>query len=160
MDDWADFCVAQIGASAALAGLVIVGVTINLDDIIASPPLPNRVLKAVLVLTTVLFECSVLLAPHLSTFGTGLAVLLLGLAFSAGLLVLNLNIYRETTRRYHRQQLFQIVLSQFATLSFVMAGAWVLFFGEGGFGWFLPGTLFCYAAALAEAWVLLIEIKR
>jgi hypothetical protein len=160
LDSWSDFCVAQIGASAALAGLVIVGVTINLDDIIASPPLPNRVLKAVLLLVIVLFECSVLLAPHLSTFGTGLAVLLLGLAFSAALLVLNLNIYRETAQRHHRRQLLQIVVSQFASLSFVMAGIWVLFIGEGGFSWFLPGTLFCYAAALAEAWVLLIEIKR
>lgn len=160
MDSWSDFCVAQIGASAALAGLVIVGVTINLNDIIASPPLPNRVLKAVLLLVTVLFECSVLLAPHLSTFGTGLAVLLLGLAFSAALLVLNLNIYRETPQRHHRRQLLQIVVSQFASLSFVMAGVWVLFIDEGGFSWFLPGTLLCYAAALAEAWVLLIEIKR
>ena len=160
MDEWSDFCVAQIGASAALAGLVFVGVTINLDAIIATPPLPNRVLRAVLVLATVLFENSVLLAPHLSTFGTGLAVLLLGLAASTGMLALNRNICRKTAQQYQRQQLFQIVPSQLATLSFVFAGTSVLVSGEGGFSWFLPGTLFCYAAALAEAWVLLIEIKR
>lgn len=160
MDIWSDFCVAQIGASAALAGLVFVGVSINLADIIATPPLPNRVLRAILVLTTVLFECSVLLAPHLSTFGTGLAILFLGLAVSIGMLALNWNIYRRTAKRYRSQQLFQIVPSQFATLSFVVAGASVMLSGENGFSWFLTGTLFCYAAALAEAWVLLIEIKR
>lgn len=160
MEGWADFCVAQIGASAALAGLVFVGITINLDEIMASPPLPNRALGAVLALATVLAESSVLLAPHRSPSRLGLTILLLALAFWLGLSALQRNTYRTTLPQYRRALVANFLLAQLASLSFVLAGAWVLLFGEGGLGWYLPGTLLCYLVALTEAWVLLIEIKR
>ncbi len=160
MEGWTNFCVAQIGASAALAGLVFVGVTINLDEIMATPHLPNHALGAVLALAIVLAECSVLLAPHQSPFRAGLTILLLALAFWLGLSVLQLNTFRKTPQQYRHGQLVQIALAQLATLSFVLAGAWVLLLDEGGLGWFLPGVLLCYLVALTQSWVLLIEIKR
>ena len=39
---WADFFVAAAGASAALVGLVIVALSVNLDRIISEQQLPSR----------------------------------------------------------------------------------------------------------------------
>ena len=49
MSGWDSFFAAQVGASAALAGLVFVGISINLTKIIASGYLPNRAQEALLV---------------------------------------------------------------------------------------------------------------
>lgn len=160
MEGWADYCVAQIGASAALAGLVFVGITINLEDIMKTPSLPNFALGAVLALTTVLAECSVLLTPHQSRFQLGLTILLLALTFWAATIMLQRDTLRKTQPSDRRETVVLFVLGQVATLAFVLAGAWVLVFGEAGLSWFLPGTLLCYLVALTNAWVLLIEIKR
>jgi hypothetical protein len=46
LGEWSEFFVAQAGAAAVLAGLVFVGVSINLDKIIGIPSLPSRVLEA------------------------------------------------------------------------------------------------------------------
>src|SRR6185312_6154219 len=42
MPEWTDFFVAEVGASAALAGLVIVAISINVTRIISYPWLPGR----------------------------------------------------------------------------------------------------------------------
>jgi modulator of FtsH protease len=53
---WSDFALAQLGASAALLGLVFVGFSINLRDIVTDRQLVNRALEAVVALGTVLFR--------------------------------------------------------------------------------------------------------
>lgn len=113
-----------------------------------------------LALATVLTECSVLLAPHQSSFRAGLTILIIALVFWLGLSAIQRDTYRKTPQQYRREQVAQLALAQFATLLFALAGAWVLLLGEDGFGWFLPGVLLCYLVALTEAWALLIEIKR
>ena len=42
MENWESFYVAQAGASAALTGLVFVGVSNNMKDIVAAPALASR----------------------------------------------------------------------------------------------------------------------
>ena len=39
--DWANFFVAEVGASAALSGLVVVAISINLSRILFFPQLPG-----------------------------------------------------------------------------------------------------------------------
>jgi hypothetical protein len=53
---WHDFGVAAAGSSAALAGLVFVAVSINLDRILTHPWLPDRVGETVVLLVAVLVE--------------------------------------------------------------------------------------------------------
>ena len=54
----------------------------------------------------------------------------------------------------------RVVLGQVGTLAMVIAGVAVLGVGPGGLYWLVAGTLFSIIAALADAWVLLVEINR
>ena len=42
---WTDFFVAKVGATAALSGLIIVAVSINIQRILSIPHLPGRALE-------------------------------------------------------------------------------------------------------------------
>ena len=64
MDGWADFFVAEVGASAALAGFVIVAISINLSRIVAYPWLPGRAAETLVAPTGVLIVSSYMLVPH------------------------------------------------------------------------------------------------
>ncbi len=52
--DWESFALGQVGASAALLGLVFVGISINLRDIVGSGSLVHRAAEAVILLGSVL----------------------------------------------------------------------------------------------------------
>jgi hypothetical protein len=79
MTGWENFFVGELGASAALTGLVFVGVSINLTKIMSSSSLINRALEALVALVTVLFISSLLLIPGQSFLAGGIEVLLIGL---------------------------------------------------------------------------------
>ena len=63
MAGWAVFFVAEVGASAALAGFVIVAISINLARIISYPWLPGRVAETLVAPTGVLVVSSYMLVP-------------------------------------------------------------------------------------------------
>jgi hypothetical protein len=63
MLEWHDFFVPSTRASAALTGLVFVGVSINLNKILSIPTLPGRALISLLLLLTILIISIILLVP-------------------------------------------------------------------------------------------------
>src|SRR5262245_20612443 len=87
MSGWESFLLAEVGASAALAGLIFVGVSISLAKILASPRLPNRAFQALIFLLAILVICSLLLVPGQSVIGYGVEVLAVGLLDAWVLLV-------------------------------------------------------------------------
>ncbi len=64
MAEWADFFVAEIGASAALTGLIAVAISINLSRILAFKTLPGLAASALILLGSVLVLTSAALIPH------------------------------------------------------------------------------------------------
>ena len=65
MADWHDFFLAAAGAAAVLAGLVFVGLSINLDVIMSNPTygLAGPALEALVLLVTELIVTILLLVP-------------------------------------------------------------------------------------------------
>ena len=76
---WTDLFVATAGASAALAGLVFVAVSINLERILSYEGLPERALETLLLLVGVLIFSILALMPGQSAVALGAEVLALGL---------------------------------------------------------------------------------
>ena len=161
MSGWENFFVGELGASAALTGLVFVGVSINLTKIMALSYLPNRALEALVALVVVLFISSLLLIPGQTFLAMGLEVLLIGLLDWITTGLLQLNILRKMQAQYRLAYLSSIVvICQAAALSFVIAGVVLLISGSSGLYWIVAATLLSFLAAFTDAWVLLIEINR
>lgn len=162
MSGWENFFVGELGASAALTGLVFVGVSINLTKIMALSYLPNRALEALVAFVVVLFISSLLLLIPGQTFlAMGLEVLLIGLLDWITTGLLQLTILRKMQAQYRLAYVSSIVvICQAAALSFVIAGVVLLISGSSGLYWIVAATLLSFLAAFTDAWVLLIEINR
>jgi NADPH:quinone reductase-like Zn-dependent oxidoreductase len=79
MSGWENFFIAEVGASAALLGLLFVGVSINLTRILSIPGLPNRAFLGLVILLTILVVSSLLLVPGQSLTLAGIEILIVGL---------------------------------------------------------------------------------
>jgi len=95
MNEWHDFFVATAGASAALTGLIFVGVSINLSRILSTPTLPDRASISMILLLTILMVAILLLVPYKSTITPGIEVLVIGLVVWLGVFLTDLWIHRN-----------------------------------------------------------------
>ena len=157
---WSDLFVAMAGASAALAGLLFVAISINVDDIVADPSLPGRGLEAVVFLVGSLLVATVCLFPGQSHEVLGIEVLVIGLVVWSIPVRLQLANARRADPRHVEHRVGRAVLAQVATLPFAIGGLSILVGEGGGLYWVGAGAALAFAAATAAAWVLLIEIKR
>ena len=158
MADWGVFFAAQVGASAALAGLIFVSVSLSLAKIIASAHLPTRAFQALLVLMEILTIASLAIVPQ-SRVALGVEVLLIGGAVWALVLIFDRRALQSAGTDYRRRALARMALSQSAALLYVVAGA-VLLASATGLYWLVPAVICSYLIALLDAWVLLVEINR
>ena len=160
MNGWENLFLGELGAAAALTGLVFVGVSVNLTKIMTSSNLIHRALEALVALVVVLFISSLLLIPGQAFLASGIEVLLLGLLEWMTMLLLQLHTLHKMQPQYRSSFAPIIVVSQMAALSFVIAGVVLLIFGPTGLYWIVAATLLSFLAAFTDAWVLLIEINR
>ena len=165
MNEWHDFFLAQAGAAGVLTGLVFVGVSINLEKIVSDPSfgLTGRAAEALILLVAVLMASVLVLVPGQGAGVLGAEVLVVGLAAWGWIVAIQVPGLREWgTMRPELRSPFvaRVVLGQIATLTLVVAGVAVLWVGAGGLYWLVAGTVFAILAALADAWVLLVEINR
>ena len=160
MAGWENFLMAEVGASAALTGLILVGLSLNLNKILEHPALPGRAFQALFVLLSVVIVTTLMLLPNLTLTAIGIELLVAGLALWIAMIVLDVDTYRKTERQYRGSQLHSTVFGQLAMLSYVVGGVWVLSSGAGGLYWLAPAVLLSFVKAMLDAWVLLIEINR
>jgi len=152
---WTDLFVATAGASAALAGLVFVAVSINIDRILKFEGLPERALETVLLLLGVLLVSVIGLIPGQSHVALGAE--LLGVSLAIGAFIARL----PTTGAERRSWLLSRWAVRMAgTVPLIVGGASVLFEAGGGLYWVVAGILLALVGAVANAWVLLVEILR
>ncbi len=74
--------------------------------------------------------------------------------------MLDLRIRQKTEVQYRRPFLLNMLLSQLASLPYVIAGILVLAIGTSGLYWLVPAVIFSFIKAILDAWVLLVEINR
>ena len=165
MEEWHDFFLAAAGAAAVLAGLVFVGVSINLEMIMADPTygLVNRALEALVLLMAVLIATCLLLVPAQGTVVAGVEVLTVGVVDWAAIVAIQLLQLRnwqslDPSFRWHFVP--RVVLGQAATLPFVVAGLALVSWGVEDLYWLVAGVVLSIVVAVTDAWVLLVKIHR
>ena len=159
VSEWTDFFVAGAGASAALAGLVFVAVSINVDRILRLEGLPDRALATVMLLLSVVLISLVGLIPGQSRIALAAELLGLGLAFAVFILELT----RRSMAGRDRRPLHAFghwLLVGLGTVPLVLGAVSLFAEAGGGLYWVAAGIMLATTGAVANAWVLLVEILR
>jgi modulator of FtsH protease len=157
--EWTDFFVASAGASAALAGLVFVAVSINVDRILQFKGLPERALATVLLLLSVLLVALICLMPGQSREALAAELFVVSLLFAALIFRLT-SLARADPDRSLAHVATLLLLVALGTIPFVVGAVTLFAEAGGGLYWIAAGVILATAGAVVNAWVLLVEILR
>jgi len=158
--EWSDLFVATAGASAALAGLVFVAISINVERILKLPGVPERGLETVVLLVGVLIVSIVGLIPGQGHVALGIELLVLALLLGGGLA--RLPAIRVRSGEPDAQSwLVGRWISRYGGPLLLAAGSLsILATTGGGLYWIVAAIVLATIGAVANAWVLLVEILR
>jgi modulator of FtsH protease len=161
METWSNFFLGELGASAALAGLLFVSVSVNQARILELGRMADRGLEALGLLMLVLAVASLQLVPGQPVRLLGTEILVLAVATLAAVVVFERAYLRGIDPVNRRRTRLLVASSRLAVALIALGGLALLWRGDQVGLYFLPpGMLLSFVAAGANAWVLLIEINR
>ncbi|HEU4999459.1 MAG TPA: hypothetical protein VFT68_10975 [Lapillicoccus sp.] len=155
--EWHELFVASAGAAAALAGLVFVAVSINVERILSFHGLPERALQTILLLLGAVVVSILGLVPQSTTalaveLLVATAMLCVGLFYSA-----RAAFDTGGNRTWLASRLLVVIPG---SLPYLVGGISLLVATGGGLAWVAVGILGGMIGAVTNAWVLLVEILR
>jgi hypothetical protein len=155
---WHDLFVASAGASAALAGLVFVAVSINVRRILEFDGLPERANQTVMVLLGAVVVSLLGLIPQESST-LGCELLVSGLALLAWIAATAPKVL-QAARGHPTRIAIRLIVVLPGSLPYAIGGLSLLLGAGGGLGWVAAGIIGALVGAVINAWVLLVEILR
>jgi hypothetical protein len=156
---WADFFVAAAGASAALAGLVFVALSVNKSQLIRASHLPPGAAAAIGTLILILFS-SVAALIHQPPPALGIEIIAFGL-YACWLELSSARQGIAARAKFQRPQwgsVLNAVRGQIQVLPFIVGGILLLTNHDGGPYWVAGGCIAVFIVSVLNASVLLIEI--
>lgn len=159
MPEWNNFFVATAGASAALTGLIFVGISINIKEILTHQSLPTRASLALTLLMTILISSIILLTvPTIQM--AGVITLLTGISLWLILTIKDVSIYRKTEKQYKKLFIINALVDQLASIPYTIAGLLLITNHEMGYYFIVTAYVVSFSKSVSDAWVLIIEILR
>lgn len=160
ISSWANFFIAAAGAGAALAGLIIVAMSVNVTRILRIPGMTSRAGTTIAVLILIVLLALAGLFPHQTYLQLGIAmtvcsVPVLGLSVRSATVMTN-DAASGAKGMAAAKGLLGIAPAWIATA----AGVLVLLGIPTGLTLLGFGMLVGIAASVTNAWVLLVEILR
>jgi len=154
---WADFANTVAGGAAALAGLLFVGLSLNLAEVLKYPGVPARAAVTLGLTIAILLTAIFVATPGQDPRALAAEIGVVGICVAVGAWVSGL--YQRDERS--RARTMYVTLLPLVPALMLIAGAVSLWLqGGGGLYWVTASVTTGFVAATANAWVLLVEIKR
>jgi hypothetical protein len=160
MPGWETFFTAQVAASAALVGLLFVGVSLNLKMILENDGLPDRALAGFYLLLAILVLSSLMLVPEQPPRLIAVEVLVAGVVLWLTVTRLAIGSLRRSVAENRHYFIRHLLSLQVAVLPYFIGGGLLLAGYQNGMYWIVAAVIVSLFVASTEAWVLLIEINR
>jgi hypothetical protein len=158
---WSSFFQGELGAAAALAGLLFVSVSVNQVKILQLGRMADRGLEALGILFLIIVVTSLALVPEQPLRLLGAEILVVGTVALIATILLQRSYMRHIDAPHRRRPMRTVVINRVAVSVITLAGLTLLWRGDGVGLYLLPaGILLSLLAASAGAWVLLVEINR
>lgn len=160
-EDWGEFFVAIAGAAAALAGLIIVAMSVTIKEILASSSLPSRAATTVSSMVLILVIAVLSLIPHQPDIALGMEILVASLI---GLVPPVVMILRMATDSSYRRSASSIAfigaLCIVPVVLAVLGGVFMIAGNTVALALLAAAIVAVLASSMLNAWVLLVEIQR
>ena len=160
LEGWSDFNVAMVGATAALAGLLIVAMSVNISTIMASASLPPRAAASIATLVLAIVACALGLVPGQPVWTYGLEVLVATL-LAAMFQVHAIRVIVRETDVPAADRALKASAGVVPLAAFLVGG--VLIVGDAPTAGLIAlgvGSMLAVIAAILMAWVVLVELLR
>jgi hypothetical protein len=154
---WTDFANTVAGGAAALAGLLFVGLSMNLAEVLKYPGVPARAAVTLGLTVAILLTAIFVATPGQDPSVLALEIGAVGICVVVGALVAG----RHQREEPSRARALYITLVPLVPAVLLIAGGVSLWLQRGGgLYWVTAAVTTGFVAATANAWVLLVEIKR
>ncbi len=160
LDGWHDFAVATAGAAGALAGLIIVAISVNVKEIIAGPALAARAGATIASVMVILVSASALLIPDQPALWLGLELIAFGCVALWFQVDAARRLFAAATGTSVASKIANSAIGVGAILWVVLGGIVTATGSATGLGFVAVGFITIFIAAVLNAWVLMIEILR
>jgi uncharacterized membrane protein SirB2 len=158
--EWGNFFVITGGASGALTGLVFVAVSLQAEAIFGSVTLRKAAGQALILLVTPLWVAAIMTVPAVPEQTRGSFLIVTGLAVGGVLLFIRLGMHPAEEGNLARL-LTRIMPNVLTTVPLIIAGVWIVVWGESGVYWLTPAQMVPLIGGVASAWlILMINAKR
>ncbi|PZQ90440.1 MAG: hypothetical protein DI534_04310 [Leifsonia xyli] len=155
-----DFFVAAAGAAAALAGLIIVALSVSVEEIIKMPGMTARSAASIALLVAATLISLAGLIPGQTALAFGLETLVAGLAALAFSLIAAFRMARGRGPYSMMSGVVRGGLGVVPSLLFMVGAVLAVLENPAAMQLLGIGMLLAIAIAVTTAWVLLVEIRR
>jgi len=157
LDAWSEFHVAMLGATAALAGLVIVAASVNIEKIVVARTLTARLAAAIAGLVLAILTSGIALIPELEVLWFGVLVLLI----TAGAAVFQVHAALALRRDPGLgSPVPRAALGFLPLIAYTAAGVLLLAGLPDGLMFAAAGSLLALVVAIVISWIALVEVLR
>jgi len=156
MSDWQTFFAAEVGAAAALTGLIFVAISMHAEKILRSRDLYPRASQALVTLIVVLLFSIVMTIPDQTGLATFLETMAIALPALTILLRTGYLIWSSTPVKYRTVAQIQSIVGIVGVVTLGIGAAAIWKGGPSTAFWTVPPTMVLFANAMGDAWTLIV----